>query len=76
MSYTNNTYIQQAGADINSSISDHFLRKGLWTQGADNYQPIRSRKARQGKKNWLVNLVASLIRKIGRPYTDFAEAAR
>jgi hypothetical protein len=76
MSYTNNIYTQQTGADINTSISGHFLRKGVWTQGADNYQPIRSRQASKGKKNWLVNLVASLIRKIGRPYTNYAQAAR
>jgi len=76
MSYTNNYYIQQAGADINTSISDHFLRKGIWSQNADYYQPTRSQKAPQGTNNWLGNLFASLIGKFGRPYKNFAQAAR
>ena len=40
---------QQVGfgqnADINTSISDHFLGKGIYTLGADKYQPRRSRKS-------------------------------
>lgn len=76
MSYTNNLSIQQTGADINTSISDHFLNKSVWTQGADNYRPIRSQKAHMGPKNWLVNLVTSMIGKFGKPYKQLAQAAQ
>jgi hypothetical protein len=76
MSYTNNYHIQQAGAGINTSISDHILRKGAWTQNADNYRPIRSRKSSREPKNGLANLVASLIGKFGQPHKNFAQAAR
>jgi hypothetical protein len=51
MSYTyNHDYtIQQVGwgqgADINTSIHDHLLRKAVFTQGVEKYQPTRSRTA-------------------------------
>ena len=73
---TNNTYIQQAGTDINTSIHDHLLRKSVWTQGAGNYQPTRSHKASKGSNNWLSKLVASLIGNAGRPFSNATQAAR
>ncbi len=78
MFYTNsnNTYIQQAGADINTGIHNHILNKGLWTQETNTYQLTRSQKAPKGANNWLTNLAARLIGKSGRPFNAFAQAAR
>ena len=78
MFYTNsNNYtIQQAGTDINTSIHDHLLRKSVLTQGANTYQPIRSRKARKGSNNWLINLVAHPTGKTKRSFTNVTQTAR
>lgn len=73
---TNNTNIQQAGADINTSIHDHLLHKAVWTQNADTYQLIRSHRAPKGSSNWLTNLVARLIGNAERPFANVAQATR
>lgn len=77
---THDYVFRQAGltqqGDINTSIHDYMIRKSVLTQDARNHQLVRPLNTPRGITNWLINLIASLIWKTERSFTNLAEAAR
>jgi hypothetical protein len=77
---THDYIYQQAGliqqGDINTGIHDYMISKSLLAQSAGNHQLVRSLPIPRGFTSWLLNLVASLIWKTERSYSDLAQAAR
>jgi hypothetical protein len=61
---------------LNTSITNHLLQTAVLTQDTTSYHRVQLGKPTRRFSTRLINLVANLIWKTERAYTNLAQAAR